>query len=47
MLAIDNGPMIYRGLDDTCEPILACFIGPEIAPDYRSRIIARVKPMTF
>ena len=47
MLAIDIGPMIDRGLDDNCGPILACFIGPEIAPDDRPRFTARVKPMTF
>ena len=47
MLAIDIGPMIDRGLDDNCGPILACYIGPKIAPDDRPRIIAKVKPMTF
>ena len=47
MLAIDIGPMIDRGLDDTCGPILACYIRPKIAPDERPRITARVKPMTF
>ena len=44
MLAIDIGPMIDRGLDDNCGPILACYIGPKIAPDDRPRITARVKP---
>ena len=47
MLAIDIGPMIDRGLDDNCGPILACYIGPKIGPDDRPRITARVKPMTF
>ena len=47
MFAIDIGPMIDRGLDDMCGPILACCIGPEIAPDDRPRITARVEPMTF
>ena len=47
MLAIDMGPMIDRGLDDNCGSILACYIGPKIAPDDGSRITARVKPMTF
>ena len=47
MLAIDIGLMIDRGLDDNCGPILACYIGPKIAPDDRPRITARVKPMTF
>ena len=47
ILAIDIGPMIDRGLDDNCGPILACYIGPKIAPDARPRITARVKPMTF
>ena len=47
MLAIDIGPMIDRSLDDNCGPILASYIGPEIAPDDRPRITARVKPMTF
>ena len=48
MLAIDIGPMIDRGSDDNCGPILACYmIGPKIAPDNRPRISARVKPMTF
>ena len=47
MLAIDIGPMIDWGLDDNCEPILACHIGPKIAPDDRPRINSRVKPMTF
>ena len=47
MLAIDIGPMLDRGLDDNCGPILACYNGPEIAPDDRPRITARVKPMTF
>ena len=47
ILAIDIGPMIDRGLDDNCGPILACYIGPKIAPDYRPRITARVKPMIF
>ena len=35
MLAIDIGLMIDRGLDDNCVPILACYIGPKIAPDDR------------
>ena len=47
MLAVDIGPMIDRGLDDNCGPILACYIGPEIAPDDRPGITARVKPMIF
>ena len=47
ILAIDIGPMIDRGLDDNCGPILACYIGPKIAPDDRPRITARVKPMIF
>ena len=33
MLAIDIGPMIDRALDDNCGPVLACYIGPQIAPD--------------
>ena len=45
MLAIDIGPMIDRGLDDNCGPILACYIGPKTAPDDRPRINARVNPM--
>ena len=44
---IDIGPMIDRGFDDNCGPILACYIGPKIAPDDRPRITARVKPMSF
>ena len=47
MLAIDIGTMIDRGLDDNCGPILACYITPKIAPDYRRRITAKVKPTTF
>ena len=47
MLAIDIGPMIDRGLDDNCGPILACYIGPKIACDDRPRITARVKLMIF
>ena len=47
MLAIDIGPMIDRGLDDNCRPILACYVGPKIAPDYRLRITAKVKLPTF
>ena len=47
MLAIDIGPMIDSGLDDNCGSILACYIGPKIALDYRPRITARVKPTTF
>ena len=47
MLAIDIGPMIDRGLDDNCGPILAFYIGPIIAPDDRPRITARVKPAIF
>ena len=47
MWAIDIGPMIDRGLDDNCGPILACYIGPKIARDYRPRITARFKPTTF
>ena len=47
MLAIDIGPMIDRGLDDNCGSVLACYIGLKIAPDYRPRITARVKPITF
>ena len=38
MLPIDIGPMIDRGLDDNCGPILACYMGPKIAPDDRPRI---------
>ena len=41
MLAIDIGPMIDRGLDDNCGPILFSYIGLKIAPDYRLRITAR------
>ena len=49
MLTIDIGPMIDQGLDDNCEPILACYIGPKIAPDYRPRVIAKVdrRPYKF
>ena len=47
ILAIDIGPMIDRGFDDNCGPILACYIGSGIASDDRPRITARVKPMTF
>ena len=47
MLAIDIGLMIDRGLGDKCGPLLACYIGPKIAPDDRPRITARVKPMAF
>ena len=47
MLAIDIGPMIGRDLDDNCGPILACYIGPKIAPDDRPRITARVKLTIF
>ena len=47
MLDIDIGPINDRGMDDNCRPILACYIGPKIAPDDRPRITARVKPMTF
>ena len=47
MLAIDIGPVIGRGLDNNCGPILAGYIGPKIAPDDRPRISARVKPITF
>ena len=47
MLAIDIGPMIDRGLHDNCGPILACYIGPKIAPDDRPKITARVKPTIF
>ena len=47
MLAIDIGTMIDRGLDDDCGPILACYIGPKIALDYRPRTTARIKPMTL
>ena len=39
--------MIDPGLDENCGPILACYIGPKIAPDDRPRITARVEPMTF
>ena len=48
MLAIDIGPMIDRGLDDNCRPILACYIGSVIlVPDYRPRITDRVKPTSY
>ena len=47
MLAIDIGPMIDRGLDDNCGPILAYYIGPKIARDDRPRTTARVKPAIF
>ena len=47
MLAIDIGPMIDRALDHNCGPILACYIGPKIAPDDSPRITARVKPTIF
>ena len=47
MLAIDIGPMIDRGLDDNCGPILACYICPKLASDDRPRTTTRVKPMTF
>ena len=40
MLAANVG---YRYWTD----ILACYIGFKIAPDYRPRITARVKPTTF
>ena len=38
MLAIDIEPMIDRGLNDNCGPILTSYIGPKTA---------RVKPMIF
>ena len=38
MLAIDIRPMIDRGLDDNCGPILASYICSKIAPNYRLRI---------
>ena len=44
---IDIGPMIDRGLDDNCEPILVGYTGPKIALDDRPRITARVKPTIF
>ena len=47
MSAIDIGSMIDQGLDDNCGPILACYIGPKIAPDDRPRITTRFKPMIF
>ena len=47
LLAIDSVPMIDRGLDDNCGPILAYYIGPKIAPDNGPRITARVEPMVF
>ena len=47
ILAIDIGPMIDRDLDDNCGSILACYIGREIARDYRPRITDRVKPTIF
>ena len=47
IFAIDIEPMIDRGLHDSCGPLLACYIGPTIAPDYRARITARVKPPTY
>ena len=47
VLAIDIGPMIGRGLDDNFAPLLACYIGPKIAPVDRPGITARVKSMTF
>ena len=47
MLAIDIGPMIDRGLDDNCGSILACYIGPKIAPNDRPRTTAKVKPTIF
>ena len=47
MLAIDIGPMIDRGLNDNCGPILTFYISPKVAPDDRPRITARVKSMTF
>ena len=47
MLAINIGPMIDRGLDDNCGPILAHYIGPKITPDYGPRSTAKVKPTTF
>ena len=46
-LTIDSRPMIDRDLDDNCWPILSCYIGLKIAPDYGPRIIARVKLKTF
>ena len=46
MLAIDIGPMIDRGVDDNCGPIMGRYIGPKIAPDYWPRITARIKPTT-
>ena len=47
MLAIDIGPKIDRDLDDNCGPILTCYVGPKIAPDYRPKITARVKSTTL
>ena len=47
ILAIDIRPIIDRGLNDYCGPILACYIGRKIAPDDRPRIATRVKPMIF
>ena len=52
MLAVNGGYRYWtddrsRVGYDNCGPILACYIGPKIAPDDRPRITARVKPMIF
>ena len=39
--------ILDRGLDDNCGAILASYIDPKIAPDYRPTITARVDPPTF
>ena len=39
--------MIIAGCYWMIIAILACYIGPKIAPDDKPRITARVKPMTF
>ena len=47
ILAIDIEPMTDQALDDNCWPIFAYYVGPKIAPDYRPKITATVKPTTF
>ena len=47
ILAPKSLPMIDRGLDDNCGPILAYYIGPKIPPDDRPRNTAKINPTIF
>ena len=47
MLAIDIGPMIDRGLDDNCGPILVYYVSSKSLPIIREELLPELSRRPF